>query len=148
MKEQVQQINHGAGHGAPEWSEMVQNSIKRIYRNATADYIESTIGIMYREGSKVTAAASIYEFGVGDKATPRSQPVQTRPGEKVWKDDLSRGISNAESWYYIDQFNQEGSFYIENATKLMAKYFDDILSEACDTLPDSIFYNNIKSTVR
>ena len=148
IREQIGLIDHKAGHGAPEWESMVQNAVKRVYKQVTASYIEYAIGIPYREGTKVTAAASIYEFGVGDKADPAAESVHTKPGQEVWKDDLSRGPSTAETEYMIDQFNQEGSFYIENATKLMDKYFDDILSDACMQMPDSIIYSNIKSTVR
>lgn len=150
MREQINQINHsaGGGHGAPEWESAVKASVHKVYRDIADNYIESGVGIDYREGEAITAAASIYEFGVGDMASPKAPPVQTRPGEKVWKTDLTRGISNALSSYYIPQFNQQGTFYIENAMKLMAKFFNDILDEASENLPDSIFYSNIKSTVR
>lgn len=149
MRSMIESIDHesGGGHGAPEWEEAVKASVHKVYRDIATNYIESGVGIEYHEGEAITAAASIYEFGVGDRAKPKAPPVQTHPGEMVWKDDLRRDISEALSSYYIPQFNQEGSFWIENAMKLMAKHFDDVLSEASDTLPDSVFYMNFK-TVR
>ena len=148
MREQIASIDHrgGGGHGAPEWEGAVRASIHKVYRDVVNDYIESGVGIDYHEGNAITAAASIYEFGVGDEATPKAPPIQTQPGETVWKTNLTKGISEALSWYYIPQFNQEGTFYIENAMKLMTKYWNDILDEASETLPDEIFYKNI--TVR
>lgn len=150
MRQEIRKIDHegGGGHGAPEWEGPVISALQTIYRESADGYIESAVGVLYQEFTPVTGMASVYEFGAGNEATPPGQPIQTKPGEIVWKDDMTRGKSNAKSRYPIDHFNQEGSFFLENAIKEMQKYWDDILEEACDTLPSSLFYKNVHATVR
>jgi hypothetical protein len=89
----------------------------------------------------------IYEYGVGEQSDNerRMPPVQTRPGEEVWKTDMSRDTSRATAWYDIPQFNQYGAHYIENSIKLMAKHFNDVLDDAAANLPDDFFYRSVVS---
>ena len=65
----------------------------------------------------------------------------------MWDDDL-RNIktSAAETAYPLpDMFNQEGNHFIENAMKIMAKKFDDVLDQASVNLPDDFFYRSVVS---
>lgn len=136
----------GGGHGAPEWKAGLIKAVRTIYRDVADNYIEIGVGIPEKGYTdRLTIEAMIYEAGVGSESDAGTPPVQTRPGETVWKTNMSRGISTAMSSYYIPQFNQYGAHYVENSIKLMAKYFDDVLDSATANMPDSIIYGNITS---
>lgn len=136
----------GGGHGAPEWKAGLIKAVRTIYKDVADNYIEIGVGIPENGyGDRLTIEGMIYEAGVGSQSDAGTPPVQTRPGETVWKTDMSRGPSNAVSSYYIPQFNQSGSHFVENSIKLMAKYFDDVLDVATANMPESIIYGNITS---
>lgn len=86
----------GGGHGAPEWKAPLIQAVRTLYRDMADNYIEIGVGVPDRGGQdRLSVEAMIYEFGVGDQSDLGSPSVQTRPGETVWKTDMSRGISNA-----------------------------------------------------
>ena len=150
MSEQIRAVDNAAdgGHGAPEWKDPLIKAVRTLYRDIADNYIEIGVGIPNQGGrDRLSVEAMIYEYGVGDKSDNerRMPPVQTRPGEEVWKTDMSRDTSRATAWYDIPQFNQYGTHYIENSIKLMAKHFNDVLDNAAANLPDDFFYRSVVS---
>lgn len=145
MKEQMPSRVYGDGPGDPDWIKAMLKDIKEVYKDVATNYIEVGVGLPYEEGTWQAVRAMVVEAGAGSAAG--NPPIQTRPRESVWNDDLTgKHESEAKSWYYLpDAFNQEGNQWVENAMKLMAKYFDDIMEDACNSVPASIFYNNITS---
>ena len=152
MRDQVNVTIYGGGPGKPEWRSLVQKEIRRVYRDVAENYIESGVGLPYNEGSWKYVRAMLINLGSGDKSENPdwpARPIQTRPGHQVWNDNLD-GLqqSGAESVYLLpDQFNQEGNHFIENAMKMMGKYFQDILDSAAANLPSSIISSCITSKV-
>ena len=143
MKEQMPRRVHKGGPGNPDWIKDAKRDLGEVYRDIASNYIEVGVGLPYQEGTWQAVRAMVVEAGAGGAAG--NPLIQARPGESVWNDDLTdRHESNANTPYYLPSaFNQEGNQWVENAMKLMAKYFDDILSDACNELPASIFYSNI-----
>lgn len=92
----------------------------------------------------------LINLGSGSRSENPDWPAReiwTKPGRQVWDDDL-RNIktSAAETTYPLpDMFNQEGNHFIENAMKIMAKKFDDVLDQASIDLPDDFFYRSVIS---
>lgn len=150
MRDQVGVTIYGGGPGKPEWRSLIQKEIRRVYKDVAESYIELGVGLPYNEGSWKYVRAMLINLGSGDKSENPdwpARPIQTRPGHQVWNDNLD-GLqpSGAESVYLLpDQFNQAGNHFIENAMKMMSKYFQDVLDAAAANMPDSIIYNNITS---
>lgn len=141
MKEELMRQGSGARDASDrirKWRELVGLGIEVLYRDVARDYIESKIGIDPTDEETIRKAVLIAKGGGPSKSGP--------PGRIVWDEDYSwQGASTAKgerdlpaSWKI-----EKGNDWMQNASKRLRVYFFDLLDNACASLPDSIFYDNV-----
>lgn len=145
MRREIQKTTNGNTPGKPYWRTQVGSMLRETYRTVTDEYIEAGVGLPENVAEHIFVRAMLIEAGSGTYAG--NPPIFAGPlGSPVWDDDLYMRHPSTQygTWLLPARFNQEGNHFIENAVKLMQKHFIDVLDEAADSLPSSVFYNNIR----
>ena len=147
LKQEVMVTMHGDGPGKPAWREELRDSMTEVLREIATDYIELGAGAPALLGRKSLAEkvrAMIIAVGSGS-VVGNSFIMAGPPGRSVWDDDITgKQPSAAKSEYaLLEQFNQVGNFFIENAAQRIAARAVNALDAAAANLPDSIFSGNI-----
>jgi hypothetical protein len=145
MEAEVLRTTYKEAPGKPRWRQDLRKSLRKLEEVITDDYMCATVGADIDQDTYHFVRAMIITYGSGDKVG--NKPIQAGPeGREVWTDDLDgKKSSKAKATYLLpDEFNQTGNQFISNAVKLMQKHFYDTLDEASCSLPDSVFYNNVK----
>lgn len=121
-KREVMQTTYGDAPGHTAWRAILADEMKKSpveYENG--DMVIKVGLVDVEQGDADWIGALIVTYGSGYKAQTDGgirAAIRTRPGEEVWKDDLSRGTSTATSDYDLpDEFNQEGNMWLENTLK-------------------------------
>lgn len=144
MRQEIEKTTHGQAPGKPSWRKEVSSLLRETYRLITSSYMEFEVGVPYEVAETLLIKAMIIHEGsgsvVGNPAIHAGPP-----GRPVWDGDLSgKKASSASSEYLLPAgFNQTGNKFVQNATRRMKAFFDEILDAACATLPSSIFFGNV-----
>lgn len=134
--------------GKPDWRRDVIDAIK-FARQDTANEIVCRVGILDQNNENVLHKALLVEFGMGTKADWNSNPyiqeylsseyydskrggkqVFGRPGEYVYNPDSGDfELSTAKSNHEIEHYRQQGSFYFQNAMRLIRSDFQRVIEK-------------------
>lgn len=151
MKKEIKKTTYGKSPGKPKWRKEISSLLQEVYREVADNYVELGVGVPNDLAFNTIVKAMIIGYGSGfmnyGNATGdySSGSITAGPtGRPVWDDDMDeKHPSRAKSMYEIPQFNQEGNHFIYNSMLLMQKHFDDVLSNASNTLRDSVFYKHV-----
>lgn len=130
--------------GKPEWREMMRDRLEVIEEVVTDEYMEAKVGLDSNMLFTDFVKAMIVAYGSGSRVFNGS--IEAGPtGRIVWDDNVDgKHPSRSATNYLLPlEFNQRGNAFVKNAILLMKIFFDDILAEAADNLPSSIFYKNV-----
>lgn len=151
MRKEVKKTTYGKSPGKPKWRKEIASLLQEVYREVADDYIEFGVGISDHLAFNTIVKAMIIGYGSGFMAYGSatggysSGSITAGPtGRLVWNSDMDgKHPSKAKTIYEIPQFNQEGNHFIYNSMILVRKHFDDVLSDASNTLKDSVFYKHV-----
>lgn len=144
MEQEVLRTTYKDAPGKPEWRKMVQDRLEVVNETVTDEYMEAKVGLDTNMLFVDQIKAMVVAYGSGNRAG--NGPIEGGPtGRIVWDNNLDgQRPSEVDGNYLLPlEFNQRGNNFIHNATKLMRKHFDDVLDEACSSLPSSVFYGNV-----
>lgn len=147
MEQEVMRTVEGGGPGKPAWRANVRDSLKVVEEMITDDYLEAKVGFDANATYTSFIKAMLISEGAGSAAG--GSPIQAGPtGRAVWDNDLSgKHPSRAQTTYDLPAgFNQPGNHFVENAVRLMRVHFDDVISNAVDAIPDSVFASAVTVT--
>lgn len=151
MRREIQNTTHGSAPGKPEWRDSLSAELDEVYRVIADGVIEFGVGLPYAtfaDAGYQFIRAMLVAYGSGDKAG--GAPIQARPGELVWDDDLlDFHPSGALAPYLLpEEFNQEGNDFIRSSMRLMKAHFEAMLSSLSGKIPHGLFANATRETGR
>ncbi len=123
-----QEIPEGNLPGKPEWRSKLESDLAIVSSSMINDIIETQVGAPYMSDTWEYVRGMLIEYGSGSEVG--NPPIQSRPGEEVWNDNLDgKHISNAKSSYLLPPaFNQQGSAWIENAMLRVRPLFNETMT--------------------
>ena len=150
MRREIQATTHGEGPGKPEWRDQLAVELREVYRVVTDEAIEFGVGLphmSYADAGHKFIRAMLIAHGSGSQAAGGS-PIQSRPGELVWDDDLRDFQPSTAMTRYLlpEAFNQIGNDFIANAMRIMDAHFKAMLESAAGRLPKGLFADNTIAT--
>lgn len=138
------------GVGKMEWRQDIAAALEIVSKRSLDDYLEVVAGVPDWSNNKTAHdIASVVLFG--NKAL--DDAIYTKPGFDVYGKDMNAGrhVSTAKTARYLPEgFSVEpkvnGEQMVQNALKLSAVYFRDVIDAAAKKIPESIFYGNVSVT--
>lgn len=140
MKSEIDLVS-GAPH---EWRDLLKSHLKHIREEVTNKMITYFVGPGYPDDPEngLWMRAMVVAFG-------NEAPIYAGPlGAEVWDEDLLNRKSSEvpykrpipKTWYH------EGRNYIENSISNIRARYEDLLLEAIDCMPSTVFSNSISVT--
>lgn len=151
MRREIHRTTHGGAPGKPDWRDELEQELREVYRVIANGVIEFGVGLpfeSYADAGYKFVRAMVIVYGSGSKVG--NPPIQSRPGEIVWDDDLyERQPSTAKSAFLLpEEFNQTGNDFIRVSMELMKTHFEAMLAVLPQKIADRLFQDSMMAVRR